>query len=137
MQRHAINLVTGVSSCCAAIWLWASCSTPVLLALSCTVLCTTIAFHGLHCAGRGAYADARVLQYDFAAAATSGSALIVLAPDDPVIFPVLALVLGAWLLSFHRAYRRVPLNPLASVIHGVALWLNLRAAARPSLCGAT
>ena len=134
-RRHLINLCTGIVGCVYTAYLWWSVGNFVLSTVSNLVLCTTLLYHGSHVLGHVDLANRVFLKYDVTAVATSALTLFVQAPTEASreILLTLGGLLTIWLLSFHSSYTHLPFNPVASIIHLVAVRLNVSVASTARL----
>ena len=125
MRSHALNLMTGIFGCCYVINCWITCDS-LIASLAIIVLITTIVFHGTHVLGFGQFANDHIMKYDVTAVFTSGFILCAKVPHDQrfFVYSVLFTITTIWLSTFHPFYKKIPLNPVASLIHLVAIWLN-------------
>lgn len=133
LPRHTFNFLTGCGCVSASYFLWA-CS-PAMRATACTMLATTIIFHGAHIVGHGAWADRYFMVFDVGVVGL-GAYLLVYVTSGVARLKVLALIalaLSIWIPSF-GPWKGLPYNPTISAVHVLGLFANI--VARQQACAA-
>ena len=123
--RHSVNLISGTASVAYGVYRCHMCDNLSLI-ISLLLFLTTVIFHGAHVCGESRWANS-FMKYDVSMVCIFVMRILFLTNFDALISFAAAGAFIVWSLTFLPGYKRIPLNPVITLVHLCGMSISNRA----------